>query len=156
MSKVCDHKSVGVIITNEQGAILLIERKKYPFGFAPPAGHVDEFLSPEDCARGEVFEEVGLTVDSLTLLWEGEKHNSCRREDGTRHYWWVYQATVTGEIERSEEETKQVGWHTSQEVQELLQKTQAYKEQSLSDVQWEQSPGIELVWADLFEDSNLT
>ena len=41
MVKKCDHTSVGMLVWKNK-KILLIERKKAPFGFAPPAGHVDK------------------------------------------------------------------------------------------------------------------
>ena len=150
MTKLCDHKSVGVIIKNDAGEILLIERKKFPFGFAPPAGHVDDFASPEACARGEVEEEVGLTVTTLTLLHEETKQNPCRREGGDHHHWWVYEAEVTGEVQGSEDETKQVGWYNQEKISALTERTEACLRGEMNETEWEVSPGLEPVWAELF------
>ncbi len=41
MPKICDNKVVGIIVLRDN-KMLLIERKKFPFGFAPPAGHLDD------------------------------------------------------------------------------------------------------------------
>ena len=72
MAKVCDHTSVGMLVYKDD-KILLIERKKYPFGFATPAGHIDNKGSYENAAREELEEEVGLKAKSLKLLTEGKK-----------------------------------------------------------------------------------
>ena len=77
----CDHTSVGVLIWKAR-KLLLIERKRPPYGLAPPAGHVDDHGSFENAAKIEAFEEVGLRVENLTLLGEGKKSNPCRRPNG--------------------------------------------------------------------------
>ncbi len=41
MPKICDNKSVGIIVWRDN-KVLLIERKKFHFGFALPAGHLDD------------------------------------------------------------------------------------------------------------------
>jgi len=81
MTKTCDHTSVGIIV-RQGDKFLLIERMKFPFGFAPPAGHVDGDESFEIAARRELTEEVGLEAVSIKLLFEGRKENVCRRHDG--------------------------------------------------------------------------
>ena len=83
--KKCDHKSVGILVMRD-GKLLLIERKKPPFGFAPPAGHIDEHGGFEEAAINELKEEVGLDVLSLKLAAEGRKENPCRRGSAW-HYW---------------------------------------------------------------------
>ena len=65
--KLCDNKSVGMIITRDEN-LLLIERRKPPFGFAPPAGHVDDKGSFENAAREEVQEEVGFIVTNIKSM----------------------------------------------------------------------------------------
>ena len=146
--KTCDHISVGMIV-EKGGKILLIERKKFPFGMAPPAGHVDGDESYEIAARRELKEEVGLGVTRLELLWEGKKENSCRRKDGTWHYWKVYGAEVEGDIETSDEEVKRFGWYDSEQIEKLLERTNRYRKGEISDEEWEERPGVELVWAEL-------
>jgi len=121
MSKVCDHTSVGMFVWRE-GKLLLIERKKFPPGFAVPAGHVDEDTSFEDAARRELKEEVGLDATSLELIHEGRHENPCRREDGTWHYWKVYKVEAIGELKRSESETKQAGWYPLEEIKKMEDK----------------------------------
>ena len=102
----------------------MIERAKFPFGFAIPAGHVDEDADYEIAARRELKEEVGLGAKTLELVAEGRKEYPCRREGGTWHYWKIYQATVEGELNRSLDETKQVGWYTKDDVNEMIKKNE--------------------------------
>ena len=56
-----DHAAVGVLISSPDG-LLVFERARPPAGIAPVAGHVDQHGGPEQAARIEVAEEVGVTV----------------------------------------------------------------------------------------------
>ena len=78
MEKVCDHTSVGIMVWRGD-KLLLIERAKFPKGFAVPAGHVDGDATYEDSAKRELKEEVGLDAMGLRLIAEGRKENPCRR-----------------------------------------------------------------------------
>ena len=95
--KICDHKSVGMLVW-EGDNLLLIERGKPPFGFAIPAGHVDSDTTYEIAAMRELKEEIGLDTEELKLIAEGRRENPCRRQGGTWHYWKVYQIISKGEI----------------------------------------------------------
>lgn len=151
MSKTCDHTSVGMLIWKED-RLLLIERMKFPFGFAPPAGHVDGDVSYEESAIREIEEEVGLKVENLELLIEGRKENKCRRKDGSWHYWKIYKAETNGEVQRSLDETKQVVWLSQDELKLLSQKTEEYLTGKISEEVWRKNPGIETVWHEWFKE----
>ena len=129
---------------------MLIERAKIPFGFAIPAGHVDNDTTYEAAAVRELTEEVGLTADSLTLLVEGREENPCRR-GGSWHYWKVYEVSTKGEPERSMEETKKMGWYSPEDVRILADRTEQYKTGSITEDVWEREPGLEPVMYDLFK-----
>lgn len=150
--KVCDHTSVGMIV-RQGDKILLIERMKYPFGFAPPAGHLDgdEF---EDGARRELREEVGLEATDIKLIFAGRKENKCRRQDGTWHEWKVYEVEIKGEVKRSEDETKQAGWYTKEEIQKLAERTDQYLKGKISDSEWQAKPGLEEFWYKLWKEKS--
>ena len=113
--------------------LLLIERAKFPFGFALPAGHVDDDKSYEESAIRELREEVGLFATDLELILEGRKENHCRRDDGTWHYWKIYKIIVDGDINRSKEETKQVGWYTKDQIKNLAKRTQKYNNNEITE-----------------------
>ena len=151
MSKTCDHTSVGMLVWREK-SLLLIERARFPFGFALPAGHVDGDATFEDSARRELKEEVGLETSDLNLIAEGRKENKCRREDGTWHYWKIYQVTATGEIKRSEDETKKAGWYNTDQIKALAYKTEKYNNKEISEEEWNKSPGLEPVMYDWFKE----
>jgi ADP-ribose pyrophosphatase YjhB (NUDIX family) len=149
--KTCDHTSVGMIVW-DNGSLLLIERKKFPFGFAPPAGHVDGDGTYEIAAKRELHEEVGLSTVSLELVLEQDKRNSCRRKYGTWHHWKVYNVTTVGEIKRSKEEAKQAGWFSVAEVNELARRTENYLQGKISENSWRKRPGLEVVWYEHLKD----
>jgi len=117
--KICNHTSVGIILTNPQGQILLIDRKRFPLFFACPAGHLEENEQPEAGAIREAKEEVGFDVFDLQLVLHKRFDNHCRRQDGTYHEWWVYRADFSGELLASPDETKGVGWYDPLGVKKL-------------------------------------
>lgn len=143
--KKCDHKSVGMLVWKNDG-LLLIERKIFPFGFAPPAGHVDEDIIFENTVKRELKEEVGLDSRDIKLLIEGRKENPCRRENGTWHYWKIYKVEATGEVKRSEDEIKQANFYTKDDLLLLTVKTERYIRGEIEESEWENAPGIEPVW----------
>ncbi|MCR4322647.1 MAG: NUDIX domain-containing protein [Candidatus Azambacteria bacterium] len=145
MSHECDHSSVGMLVWRDE-KLLLLERKLPPFGFAPPAGHVDGDALFEDAAMRELREEVGLTADSLKLLVEGRKDNTCRRSGGSWHYWKIYEVIAGGVVQGSAEETKQVNFVSKDVLLQLVEKTKRYIRKEISDDEWEASPGLEPVW----------
>ena len=120
MSKICDHTSVGMFVWSGD-KLLLIERRRFPEGFAVPAGHVDGDVSFENAAKRELKEEVGLDAESIELIAEGRKENKCRREGGTWHYWKLYKVVAKGEVVRSKDETKHAGWYTVEEIREMAE-----------------------------------
>lgn len=121
MSQVCDHTSVGTIVENEWGELLLIERAKFPFGLAAPAGHVDSHSGPLEAARQELLEEVGIKVkisDLLPVITNRYIANHCRRQQGDYHVWNVYHVRVKNpRIQRSLDETNAAGWYNKEQLQ---------------------------------------
>jgi ADP-ribose pyrophosphatase YjhB (NUDIX family) len=143
---ICDHKSVGILV-RKNDRLLLIERRRPPYGFAPPAGHVDG-RQIESAAVSELAEEVGLKAVSLTCVAQGRRQNKCRRMGGDWHDWWIFEATVTGEIDPNPKEVGQVIWCTEIELQSLAERTQRYKRGLVSALAWQADPGLEPVWLD--------
>lgn len=150
-TKICDHTSVGMLVWKDE-KLLLIERAKFPFGFAIPAGHIDDDSSYEESAERELREEVGLEAKELKLVAGGRKENPCRREDGTWHYWKMYQTTVSGDINRSKDETKQAGWYTKDQIKELGNRTEKYNSKEISEEEWNLNPGLEPVMYEWFKE----
>jgi ADP-ribose pyrophosphatase YjhB (NUDIX family) len=116
--------------------LLLLERKKFPFGFAIPAGHVEDNEKYEDGAIRELREEVGLNAIKLDLILEKRKENKCRREDGIWHLWKIYKVGFTGDITGSIDETKKVIWCDKEEIKKLAEKTERYLRKEILETDW--------------------
>src|SRR3990167_5305299 len=56
------HESVGVFVKDTDGRLLLFDRTQFPFAHTMPAGHLDRGETPEDAAKREVEEEVGIRL----------------------------------------------------------------------------------------------
>lgn len=149
--KICDHTSVGIFVWKKD-KLLLIERKKIPYGFAIPAGHCDGDDSFEKASIRELKEETGFDATKLELITEGKKENPCGREDGNWHYWKLYKADVKGEINPSKDETKQIGWYSIDEIKILLEKTEKYLNKEISEEEWEKNPGLEPIMTEWFKE----
>lgn len=145
MPTVCDHTSVGILVYRSD-KLLLIERKKPPFGMAPPAGHVDRRSSFELAAIEELHEEVGLVATALTLVTEGRRENPCRRVGGSWHYWKIYEAVTTGDPQPSVTEVKNFCWATQHELSFLASRAKDYLNHTISETDWRDKPGLEPVW----------
>lgn len=149
MEGICDNKSVGVIIQNEQGQTLLIDRAKFPFGLAAPAGHIDSHGNSEQAAITEVFEEVGLTLAATNLkrvIANRYVNNSCRRSGGNYHIWDVYVASnIEGQIVQSNTEILASGWRTRKQLQELARATLR-----LGEVTERGTQALEPIWLQFF------
>jgi 8-oxo-dGTP pyrophosphatase MutT (NUDIX family) len=158
--KACDNKSVGVIVRNAEGSIVLLKRARFPFGYAPVAGHVDDHGSVAKAAVDETLEEIGLTITEADLqateIAETRFNNHCRRRGGTFHDWWVYIVDrFSGTLTPSEEETKGADWYRIEDVQRLADRTAQYKAQMIEQVDWEADPGLEEIWVEMLQQLGL-
>lgn len=150
MSKVCDNKSVGLIVEDSVGRILLIKRAKFPPGYACPAGHVDGHGTWLQAAIAELQEEVGLEVRDIRLVHEETHNNPCRRKGGTHHDWRVYSATTEDhEVLASEDETSGFVWADTKELNRLSNRAMLYRTGGMNDTEWEEDPGLEPIWDDI-------
>ena len=146
------HTSVGAIIKNKNGKILMIDRAAFPFGWACPAGHVDENETPKQAIVREIKEEVNLVirhaaangvhanennnVNYKLLIHEYVDWNECAK--GVKgHDWYVYEIKEwSGRMQRSKRETKGVGWFNVEEIKKLdLEKIWKYWFEKLKIIQ---------------------
>ncbi len=79
----------SVIVTDLYGSILLVRHSYGPDAWCIPGGGVGWKENPEDAARREVEEEVGITLGELTSLGSTEDVIS-----GSRHTSHLYHAVV--------------------------------------------------------------
>jgi 8-oxo-dGTP pyrophosphatase MutT (NUDIX family) len=140
MSEQCDNKSVGVILYDSEQGLLLINRAKPPYGWAAPAGHVDDHGDSTTTAIEEVYEETGLIIaaSSLSLAIQNRRiAGECCR-GGVYHDWDVYIASAPhGEINTNPDEVQGIMFADQATLHALH--TQAI----LSNPQ---NPGLEPVW----------
>ncbi len=110
------HFSVGVVI-KRKGKYLLFKRRKFPFVWVSPAGHLDKGENPEEAAIREVKEETGLVVENAKLIFEEELSNDPCRRGVDIHHWRLYLCQCTGKLKPSEEaEPKTIGWYEPKEI----------------------------------------
>ncbi len=117
---VCDKTSVGVIARDDQGRILLIERMKFPYGWAPPSGHCDGH-SYGTAAFKEFEEETGLKIVGVPrplIPKNPRKYFKCQR-GGEYHDWQIFEVNWKGELKPSQEETKNARWCSTEEIQSM-------------------------------------
>ena len=112
------HYSVGALI-REGEKYFLIDRAVPPLGFAGVAGHVDENESSEEALMREVEEESGFKIQNHKLLFEEELDWNWCSKGVNSHYWYLFDCQVSGELKRSERETKSVGWYNADEIKKL-------------------------------------
>ncbi|MDD5489475.1 MAG: NUDIX domain-containing protein [Candidatus Moranbacteria bacterium] len=112
------HYSVGALI-EKNGKYLLIDRSNPPFGFAGPAGHVDEGETEIEALVREVREESGLEVKGFKLLFEEYiEWNACKK--GMQgHYWYLFGCETEGEVKKNDHEETSIGWYTREEIKKL-------------------------------------
>jgi 8-oxo-dGTP pyrophosphatase MutT (NUDIX family) len=159
VTSTCDNASVGVLIFDQDGRLLMFRRQTAPAGIAPPAGHVDEHGSVVDAAVAEVREEVGLLVTALQPVVSARwLPNVCRRQHGPcgpGHNWTVYAADTVGELALGEREAADARWYTPAEVAALARRTVDYGRGRLPEQEWAAAPGLEPAWCWLLHDAGL-
>ena len=64
----------------------------------------------------------------------------------------MYEVITTGDIKRSEDETKQVGWYTKEQIKILGDKTKKYINKEISEEDWEQNSGLEPIMYEWFKE----
>lgn len=167
----CDRTSVGIIARDDQERILIVHNKNFPFGFGPPTSHCDGDQYPVAGIRKFGW-KTGLKVvgapKPLVLIRNARTNNRCRR-GGLYHFWQVFEVRWIGNLQPSRDETKWMGWLSVAEIRNLALKTQEYaqrlnlaekaEEKSWTaaikesiEKQWQESPGLEPVWFDIFRE----
>lgn len=112
------HFTVCMIIEKD-GKFLMFDRRFLPYGWAFPAGHIDEGEMPEQAAERELKEETGFDIlESQLIAQEFLPWNKCVL-GVTGHYWYVYKCIVKGELKIDEEEAKEWAWVDKEKLKEL-------------------------------------
>lgn len=107
--------TVGTIITNEKGNVLLTQRAVEPDKgkWCFPGGHVEFGERVVDAARREVKEEVGLEVNPVFFCYDDE----------IRKEWHAvvlfFTARADGKIRHNKEEVQDTKWVSKKEAEQL-------------------------------------
>ena len=145
--KHCTRKVAGLIIWYGND-LALQERLTGTKGIAPSAGHLEESEDPEETVRREAEEETGLIIPDCALIGSGRRFEKCKRFGSDYHDWYVY----AGSAQRREDlrlnpnESVSVAWYKPFQVLELAARTEEYLRQRVSQADWDQRPGLEVVW----------
>ena len=114
MRKLVGHRTImqcaaSIICMDEQGRVLLGKRKdNHKWGYSGGSVEIDEYV--EDCAKRELYEEMGLTADEIQFFFVNsgpEAHYTYPNEDEVSNFEIVYICThwrgepkaVDGEME---------------------------------------------------------
>ncbi len=120
------HYSVGIIVECN-GKHLLLDRINPPFGFACPAGHIDEDEDPKEACLRELREETGIVLNDIEFICEEEiPWNYCKSAEV--HYWYLYKAKVESEnVVLEKDGARSIGWYSPEEIKALnLEKVWEY------------------------------
>ena len=94
--------SVGVIITNRNGKVLLLEHFLRPgSGWGIPGGFIEHGEQPETAAHREIREETGIKLENLKML---------RVRTLNRHIEFLFRAESDQAGEVKSREIKTLGW----------------------------------------------
>ena len=108
--------SVGVIVTNSAGKVLLLEHVLRPAsGWGIPGGFIDRGEQPENAARRELREETGIALENLEML---------RVRIIKLHIEFLFRAESNDVAEVKSREIKSLGWFTVEEMPAEMNRVQ--------------------------------
>ena len=97
--------SVGVVITDTDGKVLLLEHVWRPAsGWGIPGGFMNHGEQPEEAIRREIREETGLELKNLKML---------RVRTIKRHIEILFRAEADGQAAVKSPEIRSLGWFES-------------------------------------------
>jgi 8-oxo-dGTP diphosphatase len=104
--------SVGVIITNADGKVLLLDHFLRPgSGWGIPGGFIEHGEQPESAAKREIREETGIELENLQML---------RVRTHYRHIEFLFRAESNDVAEVKSREIKTLGWFAVDEMPEEM------------------------------------
>lgn len=115
--------STADVIVIYRRKIVLIERKKFPFGLALPGGHVEKGEKQIRAAKRELCEETGLVVQSLRFFTKRSGSKRDPRYDMCKTR--VYVGHAEGEI-RNEVGCTEVVLFTPQSLKKVTKERFAF------------------------------
>ena len=112
--------AASIICVDEEGRLVLGRREdKHMWGYSGGAVEIDEKI--EDCDRGELFEEMGITAGELELFYINsgpEAHYVYPNGDEVSNVEIVYICRdYRGEIRPQQEEIEEIRYFSVEEIQ---------------------------------------
>ena len=109
-----DLRGVAVLLQDDNGRLLLVTHSYGPRGWALPGGGVGRGEEPEDAARREIREELGVELEALRELGRFEEMLS-----GTTHTAYAFGAAPTGTIHVDGREIVDARWFAREALADL-------------------------------------
>ncbi len=100
--------SVGAVITNQRGEILLLEHIFRPgSGWGMPGGFIEHDEQPEEALKRELYEETGLELENIQMF---------RVRIVKRHIEFIFRAVAHGKAEVKSREIISAEWFELDEI----------------------------------------
>ena len=108
--------SVGAIVTNDEGKVLLLDHVLRPAsGWGVPGGFINYSEQPDEAVKREIVEEIGLEIKNLELV---------RIRTIKRHIEILFRARASGEGRIKSMEIKQIGWFAPDKMPQEMSEAQ--------------------------------
>jgi ADP-ribose pyrophosphatase YjhB (NUDIX family) len=108
--------SVGAIVTNDEGKVLLLDHVLRPAsGWGVPGGFINYSEQPDEAVKREIVEEIGLEIKNLELV---------RIRTIKRHIEILFRASASGEGQIKSMEIKQIGWFAPDKMPQEMSEAQ--------------------------------
>jgi 8-oxo-dGTP diphosphatase len=109
--------SVGAVVLNEEGRVLLLDHVLRPAsGWGIPGGFINRGEQPHEALKREIFEETGLEIENVEMVWIRTLY---------RHIEIIFRAGASGTPQVKSREINRLGWFSLDEMPEQMSKSQA-------------------------------
>ncbi len=109
--------SVGAVVLNDEGEILLLDHVLRPAsGWGIPGGFINAGEHPQEAVKREIFEETGLEISEVEMIWLRTLN---------RHIEIIFKAKGRGQAEVRSREIIQLGWFKLNEMPKEMSQAQA-------------------------------
>ncbi|MCL2427024.1 MAG: NUDIX hydrolase [Oscillospiraceae bacterium] len=118
-----DFDSVGIVIQNEEGEVLLIKSNRYitqSEEWEIPAGRVDKGECPVEAASRETLEETGYEITTPELIYRYNPSNG-----STDQVFLIYKAVAKKKVGQFDtNEVSGIAWVSKDKVKEMLKQNE--------------------------------
>lgn len=120
MPQLYPEATVGGLVVNPNGEVLIVRSSKWNNKFRVPGGHVELGERAEDAIKREVKEETGLNVEPVKLLLI---HQAIYPEDYHKHEHFIFMdyicQTKSSEVKLDGRELQEYVWMKPEEALKL-------------------------------------